>query len=111
MAPFQHVNLGILACTGHHSALAQLQLTLAEHAHVKATGSLRFGLWRSIHLVKQTSVCNQMLAFFDWVRCQLFGHDIASIDEKWHHLQDCTHGIIQISKCMTHLVKSRPLRL
>lgn len=79
LAPFQFLDLGILAYTGRFSALAQLQLTPEEDSRVKVSGKVGFGLWRSIYLAKQTSVRNQMLVFFDWIKAKLFGRDITLI--------------------------------
>ena len=80
LAPFQYLDLGILAYTGRFSALAQLQLTPAESTRVKVSGGAGFGLWRSIYLAKQTSRRNQLLVFFDWTKAKLFGRDITLID-------------------------------
>ena len=80
LAPFQYLDLGILAYTGRYSALAQLQLTPSEATRIKANGTFGFGLWRSLYLAKQTSVRNQMLVFFDWAKAQMFGRDITLIE-------------------------------
>ena len=65
-APFQFLNLGILAYTGGGSALAQLQFTPAEQARYKGTGKIGFGLWRSVYISKQVSWRNRVLVFIDW---------------------------------------------
>jgi NADH dehydrogenase, FAD-containing subunit len=78
-APFQFLNLGILAYTGGGSALAQLQLTPAEQARLKGTGKVGFSLWRSVYLTKQVSWRNRVLVFFDWAKNQVFGRDITRI--------------------------------
>lgn len=78
-APFQFLNLGILAYTGDDSALAQLQLTPAEQSRFKTTGKLGFGLWRSIYLAKQVSWRNRVLVFLDWAKTKIFGRDITRI--------------------------------
>jgi len=78
-APFQFLNLGILAYTGDGSALAQLQLTPSEGARVKGTGKIGFGLWRSVYLSKQVSVRNRVLVLFDWAKTRVFGRDITRI--------------------------------
>jgi NADH dehydrogenase FAD-containing subunit len=78
-APFQFLNLGILAYTGAGSALAQLQLTPAEQARLKGTGQVGFSLWRSVYLAKQISWRNRVLVFFDWAKNQIFGRDITRI--------------------------------
>lgn len=78
-APFQFLNLGILAYTGAGSALAQLQLTPAEKGMVKGTGQLGFGVWRSVYLSKQVSLRNRVLVFFDWAKTSIFGRDITRI--------------------------------
>jgi NADH dehydrogenase FAD-containing subunit len=75
-APFQFLNLGILAYTGGGSALAQLQLTPTEQARVKGTGKVGFGLWRSVYLSKQVSWRNRTLVLVDWLKTQVFGRDI-----------------------------------
>lgn len=75
-APFQFLNLGILAYTGGGSALAQLQLTPTEQARVKGTGKVGFGLWRSVYLSKQVSWRNRVLVLVDWAKTQVFGRDI-----------------------------------
>jgi NADH dehydrogenase FAD-containing subunit len=75
-APFQFLNLGILAYTGGGSALAQLQLTPSEQARVKGTGKIGFGLWRSVYLSKQVSWRNRTLVLVDWAKTKVFGRDI-----------------------------------
>jgi NADH dehydrogenase FAD-containing subunit len=80
LAPFQYLDLGVLAYTGRYSALAQLQLTPAEQTRIKATGGIGFGLWRSLYLAKQTSIRNQLLVFFDWIKARTFGRDITLIE-------------------------------
>lgn len=79
-APFQFLNLGILAYTGGGSALAQLQLTPAEQARVKGKGKIGFSLWRSVYLSKQVSWRNRCLVSLDWLKTQAFGRDITSFD-------------------------------
>lgn len=78
-APFQFLNLGILAYTGSGSALAQLQLAPEEDKRIMGTGKIGFGLWRSVYLSKQVSSRNRILVFFDWVKVQIFGRDITRI--------------------------------
>jgi len=80
LAPFQYLDLGVLAYTGRYSALAQLQMTPKDSSRVKVSGKAGYGLWRSIYLAKQTSFRNQMLVFFDWTKARLFGRDITLID-------------------------------
>mmetsp|Transcript_15989 Transcript_15989/g.22782 ORF Transcript_15989/g.22782 Transcript_15989/m.22782 type:complete len:658 (-) Transcript_15989:363-2336(-) len=79
-APFQFLNLGILAYTGDGSALAQLQLDPTEKGRVKSKGKIGFGLWRSVYLSKQVSWKNRILVFVDWTKAQVFGRDITRID-------------------------------
>jgi len=79
-APFQFLNLGILAYTGDGSALAQLQLTPSEQTRLKGTGKVGFGLWRSVYLSKQVSWKNRSLVLLDWAKTQIFGRDITSFD-------------------------------
>ena len=85
-APFQYLDLGILAYTGSGSALAQLQVAPGGDAQSGETwspvrlqikGKLGFGLWRSIYLWKQTSPKNVVLVTLDWVKVKLFGRDIS----------------------------------
>jgi len=78
-APFQFLNLGILAYTGGGSALAQLQLTPQEQTRVKGTGKIGFGLWRSVYLSKQVSSRNRILVLIDWTKQQVFGRDITRL--------------------------------
>lgn len=78
-APFQFLNLGILAYTGDGSALAQLELTPSGKKKVKGSGKVGFGLWRSVYLSKQISSRNRLLVFIDWTKAQLFGRDITRI--------------------------------
>eukprot|EP00594_Rhizosolenia_setigera_P014086 CAMPEP_0178965062 /NCGR_PEP_ID=MMETSP0789-20121207/16048_1 /TAXON_ID=3005 /ORGANISM="Rhizosolenia setigera, Strain CCMP 1694" /LENGTH=673 /DNA_ID=CAMNT_0020649955 /DNA_START=62 /DNA_END=2083 /DNA_ORIENTATION=+ len=78
-APFQFLNLGILAYTGGGSALAQLQVTPNESGRVKGRGKVGFGLWRSVYLTKQVSWRNRVLVATDWVKTQLFGRDITRL--------------------------------
>lgn len=85
-APFQYLDLGILAYTGSGSALAQLQVApgkgepMSENwnpVRLQVKGKLGFGLWRSIYLWKQTSPKNVVLVTLDWLKVQLFGRDIS----------------------------------
>lgn len=78
-APFQFLNLGILAYTGDGSALAQLQLAPDDDKRIIGTGKIGFGLWRSVYLSKQISSRNRFLVFFDWFKVQIFGRDITRI--------------------------------
>jgi len=78
-APFQFLNLGILAYTGGGSALAQLQVAPAEKARLKGTGKIGFGLWRSVYLSKQVSWRNRVLVFIDWGKTKVFGRDITRL--------------------------------
>lgn len=80
LAPFQYLDLGIMAYTGHYSALAQVQITPSKETQIRSKGRIGFGLWRGIYLAKQTSVKNQMQVAFDWTRAQLFGRDITRIE-------------------------------
>merc|ERR1711920_427664 len=79
-APFQFLNLGILAYTGGGSALAQLQVAPGEKGSVKGKGKIGFGLWRSVYLSKQVSWRNRCLVSLDWVKTQIFGRDITTFD-------------------------------
>jgi len=85
-APFQYLDLGILAYTGSGSALAQIQVAPGKGDQASETwnpvrlqikGKLGFGLWRSIYLWKQTSPKNVVLVTLDWVKVKLFGRDIS----------------------------------
>lgn len=85
-APFQYLDLGILAYTGSGSALAQLQVAPGKGDPTSETwnpvrlqikGKLGFGLWRTIYLAKQTSPKNVVLVTLDWVKVKLFGRDIS----------------------------------
>ena len=85
-APFQYLDLGILAYTGSGSALAQLQVAPGKGdpssetwnpVRLQIKGKLGFGLWRSIYLWKQTSPKNVVLVALDWVKVKLFGRDIS----------------------------------
>jgi len=78
-APFQFLNLGILAYTGGGSALAQLQITPEENGRLKGSGTFGFGLWRSVYLSKQISWRNRILVFIDWTKAQIFGRDITRV--------------------------------
>lgn len=82
LAPFQFLDLGILAYTGSYSALAQVQLTPNANTRVKASGGIGFGMWKSIYLMKQASMRNRVLVFFDWIKVQMFGRDITQLDSK-----------------------------
>jgi NADH dehydrogenase FAD-containing subunit len=62
-APFQFLNLGILAYTGDQSTLAQLQLTPVEKSRLVMTGTIGIVLWRSIYLAKQVSWRNRVGIF------------------------------------------------
>mmetsp|Transcript_33756 Transcript_33756/g.71956 ORF Transcript_33756/g.71956 Transcript_33756/m.71956 type:complete len:609 (-) Transcript_33756:107-1933(-) len=85
-APFQYLDLGILAYTGSGSALAQVQVAPGKGSPTSETwnpvrlqikGKLGFGLWRSIYLWKQTSPKNVVLVTLDWIKVKLFGRDIS----------------------------------
>jgi len=86
-APFQFLDLGILAYTGSGSALAQVQIAPGKDlpganenwspVRLQIKGSLGFGLWRTIYLLKQTSFKNVVLVALDWVKVNLFGRDIS----------------------------------
>jgi len=85
-APFQYLDLGILAYTGSGSALAQLQVAPGKGdpssetwnpVRLQIKGALGFGLWRSIYLWKQTSPKNVVLVTLDWLKVKLFGRDIS----------------------------------
>jgi NADH dehydrogenase FAD-containing subunit len=76
MAPFQLLDMGILAYTGHSSALAQVQ---ADQNRIKAHGSVGFGLWRSVYFMKQASMRNRFLVGIDWTKAKVFGRDITLI--------------------------------
>jgi len=78
-APFQFLNLGILAYTGGGSALAQFQVTPSEKGRVKGKGKIGFGLWRSVYLSKQISWRNRVLVFVDWTKTKVFGRDITRL--------------------------------
>ena len=77
LAPFQFLDLGILAFTGGLSALAQVQM---DEKRLTAKGHVGFGLWRSVYFMKQVSMRNRALVFFDWMKQRLFGRDITLID-------------------------------
>mmetsp|Transcript_11414 Transcript_11414/g.17163 ORF Transcript_11414/g.17163 Transcript_11414/m.17163 type:complete len:640 (-) Transcript_11414:60-1979(-) len=79
-APFQFLNLGILAYTGSGTALSQLQITPQESARVKGKGKIGFGLWRSVYLSKQVSFRNRALVLTDWIKTQIFGRDITRLE-------------------------------
>lgn len=76
LAPFQFLDLGILAYTGGLSALAQVQM---DETRLKAKGHVGFGLWRGVYFMKQVSMRNRVLVFFDWMKARLFGRDITLI--------------------------------
>ena len=85
-APFQYLDLGILAYTGSGTALAQVQVAPGKGEPMSETwnpvrlqikGELGFGLWRSIYLWKQTSPKNVVLVTLDWLKVKLFGRDIS----------------------------------
>mmetsp|Transcript_5256 Transcript_5256/g.6987 ORF Transcript_5256/g.6987 Transcript_5256/m.6987 type:complete len:664 (-) Transcript_5256:119-2110(-) len=78
-APFQFLNLGILAYTGAGSALAQLQVTPAQSSTVKGKGKIGFGLWRSVYISKQVSWRNRFLVLIDWTTTKVFGRDITRL--------------------------------
>lgn len=78
-APFQFLNLGILAYTGGGSALAQLQVSPGAKGTVKGKGKIGFGVWRSVYLSKQVSWRNRFLVATDWVKATLFGRDITRL--------------------------------
>lgn len=85
-APFQFLDLGILAYTGSGSALAQVQVAPSREGRGDETwdpvrlqikGKVGFALWRTIYLAKQTSTKNVILVTLDWIKVKLFGRDIS----------------------------------
>lgn len=83
-APFQYLDLGILAYTGSGTALAQVQVAPGDPTNetwkpvrLQITGKVGFDLWRTIYLLKQTSPKNVVLVTLDWIKTQLFGRDIS----------------------------------
>ena len=83
-APFQYLDLGILAYTGSGTALAQVQVAPGDSTkeswnpvRLQITGEAGFGLWRTIYLLKQTSPKNVVLVTLDWFKTKLFGRDIS----------------------------------
>jgi NADH dehydrogenase FAD-containing subunit len=80
VAPFQFLDMGIMAYTGGLSALAQVQVTPDENSRVKANGKLGFGIWQGVYLMKQASPRNRVLVLLDWVKTRLFGRDITTMD-------------------------------
>ena len=80
-APFQFLNLGILAYTGSGTALSQIQVTPNnESGRIKGKGKVGYGLWRSVYLSKQVSMRNRSLVLTDWLKTQIFGRDITRIN-------------------------------
>jgi len=75
-APFQFLDLGILAYTGDGSAIAQIQVIPDSSAKIKEQGKVGFGLWRSVYLTKQISLRNRVLVALDWTKTKVFGRDI-----------------------------------
>ena len=57
--------------------MAQVQIT--EDKAVKSSGSLGFGLWRSVYLSKQVSGRNRLLVAVDWFKTKIFGRDITRL--------------------------------
>jgi NADH dehydrogenase FAD-containing subunit len=80
MAPFQFLDMGILAYTGTSSALAQVQVAPEDKSRLKISGRLGFGLWRSVYFMKQASFRNRFTVAVDWLKARLFGRDITTID-------------------------------
>ena len=78
-APFQFLDLGILAYTGGGLALAQFRITPDDGGKIKESGAVGFGLWRSVYLSKQVSWRNRFLVAVDWTKARLFGRDITRI--------------------------------
>jgi NADH dehydrogenase FAD-containing subunit len=83
---FQFLDLGILAYTGSGSALAQVQVAPGKGnpnserwtpVRLQIKGALGFSLWRTIYLLKQTSMKNVVLVSLDWIKVKLFGRDIS----------------------------------
>eukprot|EP00592_Proboscia_alata_P008067 CAMPEP_0194358190 /NCGR_PEP_ID=MMETSP0174-20130528/5487_1 /TAXON_ID=216777 /ORGANISM="Proboscia alata, Strain PI-D3" /LENGTH=644 /DNA_ID=CAMNT_0039128437 /DNA_START=86 /DNA_END=2020 /DNA_ORIENTATION=+ len=81
-APFQFLNLGILAYTGAGSALAQVPITPNNKDNmIKGKGKVGFGLWRSVYINKQISTRNRVLVLLDWAKTRVFGRDITRISD------------------------------
>ena len=77
LAPFQYLDLGILAYIGGNEALAQLKLL--PNVTTGITGRLGFGIWQSVYMAKQLSLRNQLLILFDWIKTKTFGRDITQL--------------------------------
>ena len=81
LAPFNFLDMGMLAYTGQQTALAQVQLVPDnDKARMKAAGKVGFGLWRGIYLMKQPSLRNRVLIAIDWAKSKMFGRDITSFE-------------------------------
>ena len=76
-APFQFLNLGILAYTGNQKALAQIQVAPGDCGRLDVSGSIGFGLWQAVYLFKQLSLKNQVSVVLDWIKMRAFGRDIS----------------------------------
>ena len=76
-APFDFLNLGLLAYVGGGEALSQLQL--GDKKIGAYAGSAAFLLWRSVYIVKQVATRNRVLVTFDWLKTALFGRDITRL--------------------------------
>ena len=72
-APFQFLDLGILAYTGDETAVAEIHV---DSAKIKGKGKVGFGLWRSVYWTKQISMRNRVLVALDWAKTKVFGRDI-----------------------------------
>ena len=79
-APFQFLDMGILAYTGGGSALAQVQICDKDKVSpAKLKGKLGFGVWQSVYLMKQPSWKNRILLTLDWAKSKMFGRDISKL--------------------------------
>ena len=76
-APFDFLNLGLLAYLGGGKALTQVEL--GDVSVFSYVGSVAFVLWRSVYLVKQVASRNRILITFDWVKSALFGRDVTRL--------------------------------
>jgi NADH dehydrogenase FAD-containing subunit len=70
--PFQYLDLGILAYTGDHTALAQVKLA-PSRPPILSKGKTGNFLWRSVYLAKQVSWRNRLLIMNDWLKQVWFG--------------------------------------
>jgi NADH:ubiquinone reductase (non-electrogenic) len=76
IAPFEFLNLGMMAYIGNGSALAEIGVD--DAAKLKASGDVAYMLYKSVYLTKQVSMKSRLGVLWDWARARAFGRDLTT---------------------------------